>query len=132
MNDNQNTIYTLYIYILKKIKIKIKIKIRTIKKPGSGFMCRQRFQNTLPELPFNPKLVEFPFPRDRLYSYKTSQLIENTPYKVLPPDNELGTSLNLIDMKVFEEGPDNKNSKYIFKWYINIYINKFYSIIIIK
>jgi RNA polymerase II-associated factor 1 len=82
---------------------------RTIKKPGSGFMCRQRFQNTLPELPFNPKLVEFPFPRDRLYSYKTSQLIENTPYKVLPPDNELGTSLNLIDMKVFEEGPDNKN-----------------------
>jgi len=72
-------------------------------------MCRKKYQNTLPELPFNPKLVEFPFPRDRLYSYKTSQLIENTPYKILPPDNELGIPLNLIDMKVFEEGPENKN-----------------------
>jgi len=75
----------------------------------TGFICRLRFQNNLPELPFNPKLVEFPFPRDRLYSYKTSQLIENTPYKMLPPDTELGIPLNLIDMKVFEEGPENKN-----------------------
>jgi len=108
------TIPTIYLYQIKiiKINININIKFSFYRKPASGFLCRQRFQNTLPELPFNPKLVEFPFPRDRLYSYKTSQLVENTPYKMLPPDNELGIPLNLIDMKVFDEGPENRLSKY--------------------
>jgi len=37
---------------------------------------------------------------------------------MLPPDSELGIPLNLIDMKVFEEGPDNKSSKYFKYLYI--------------
>ncbi|KXS18655.1 hypothetical protein M427DRAFT_29557 [Gonapodya prolifera JEL478] len=70
--------------------------------PGHNFAFRTKYKNNPPPLPFEPKLLKYPFDRDRLHRYIPSDLADNDQLEVWPQDHELGVPLNLFTLGVFE------------------------------
>ncbi|KAI7866904.1 RNA polymerase II-associated [Spinellus fusiger] len=53
----------------------------------SDYICRVRYRNTLPPLPFPPKLLDVPSLIDRHIPYQSSALVEKTPYSLAIDQN---------------------------------------------
>ncbi|KAJ3336521.1 hypothetical protein HDU93_002660 [Gonapodya sp. JEL0774] len=70
--------------------------------PGQSFTFRTKYKNNPPPLPFEPKLLKYPFDRDRLNRYVPSELTDNDQLEVWPQDHELGLPVNLFTLGVFE------------------------------
>jgi RNA polymerase II-associated factor 1 len=63
---------------------------------ASEFLCKIRYLNTLPDLPFEPKLLDFSFDDTRFIRYQPTSLEKNfKPALHLEPDFNL--AVDLID-----------------------------------
>jgi hypothetical protein len=70
------------------------------RKYAQEYLCRVKFLNPLPDLPFDPKLIEYPLPADRFYKWSSNALIDNAPY---PLESEEEISLDLVNLGHFEQ-----------------------------
>eukprot|EP00741_Cyanophora_paradoxa_P002662 tig00000615_g2583.t1 len=69
-------------------------------KSGSEFLCRLKFKNTLPELPFDPKFRAFPFDPMRFVRYATTSLERHYKHEIhVEPD--LGIPIDLVDPSLY-------------------------------
>ncbi|KAG0424418.1 hypothetical protein HPB47_028355 [Ixodes persulcatus] len=77
---------------------------RDRKKPGerrSELVCRVKYCNTLPDIPFDPKFIAYPFEPNRFVSYKATSLERNYKHDLLT-EHDLGVTIDLIDPKTYE------------------------------
>ncbi|KAL1439490.1 hypothetical protein MTO96_010178 [Rhipicephalus appendiculatus] len=81
---------------------------RDRKKPGerrSELVCRVKYCNTLPDIPFDPKFISYPFEPNRFVSYKATSLERNYKHDLLT-EHDLGVTIDLIDPKTYEIDPN--------------------------
>ncbi|XP_064487881.1 RNA polymerase II-associated factor 1 homolog [Ornithodoros turicata] len=81
---------------------------RDRKKAGerrSELVCRVRYCNTLPDIPFDPKFISYPFEPNRFVSYKATSLERNYKHDLLT-EHDLGVTIDLIDPKTYEIDPN--------------------------
>ncbi len=64
-------------------------------------MCRVNFMNPMPDLPFAPKLVEYPIEKDRNYKYQPD--IQEKPLEMYGLEDDLGVNTDFISMGFFEQ-----------------------------
>ncbi|RUS23099.1 Paf1-domain-containing protein [Endogone sp. FLAS-F59071] len=71
------------------------------RKLGAEFLCRVRYRNNLPPLPFAPKLIATPPLTARFVKYESTSLIEKTPY-ALAVDQDLGMPIDVATVQYLE------------------------------
>ncbi|WKY12482.1 hypothetical protein Q1695_003792 [Nippostrongylus brasiliensis] len=85
-------------------------------KPGSGkhksrgpdFICKPRFRNTLPDVPFPGKFLPCPFvDLERFIDYKPTSLEMEYKYEV-QCEMDIGLNLDLIDPLTYKVNPNNE------------------------
>ncbi|KAF2903243.1 hypothetical protein ILUMI_02939 [Ignelater luminosus] len=72
-------------------------------KPGerkSELICRVKYCNTLPDIPFDLKFIAYPFESSRFIQYNPTSLERNYRYEVLT-EHDLGVSIDLINKDVY-------------------------------
>eukprot|EP01117_Protostelium_nocturnum_P003629 TRINITY_DN14912_c0_g1_i1.p1 TRINITY_DN14912_c0_g1~~TRINITY_DN14912_c0_g1_i1.p1 ORF type:complete len:365 (-),score=167.69 TRINITY_DN14912_c0_g1_i1:47-1141(-) len=71
------------------------------KKKPSEFICKLKYSNKLPEIPFEPKLLVIPFEANRFSKYIPNSLEKNFkhPFNSEP---DLGISIDLIDPNLYK------------------------------
>ncbi|XP_018496745.1 RNA polymerase II-associated factor 1 homolog [Galendromus occidentalis] len=63
-------------------------------------LCRVKYSNTLPAIPFDPKFLAFPFDNKRFLSYKSTSLETNYKHDLLT-EHDLGVTIDLIDPNTY-------------------------------
>ncbi|KAK7605345.1 hypothetical protein V9T40_007203 [Parthenolecanium corni] len=66
----------------------------------SDLVCRVKYCNNLPDIPFDPKFVKYPFESNRFIEYKPTSLERNYKYDVLT-ELDLGVDIDLITPDVY-------------------------------
>merc|ERR1719431_1728448 len=66
----------------------------------SGLICRVKYTNTLPDIPFDPKSIKYPFNRQRFIKYKPTTL-EKLCKVELHTDFDLGVNIDLINPETY-------------------------------
>ncbi|CAF0861413.1 unnamed protein product [Adineta ricciae] len=61
----------------------------------SDLVCRVRYTNVLPDLPFDPKFLRYPFSQDRFVRYKPTSLEKNYRWDLLT-EHDVGVEIDLI------------------------------------
>jgi len=88
---------------------------QTKQEKTSEFLCKLKFSNTLPDLPFDPKCLDFEFDQDRFIRYQATSLERH--YKpVLHTESDLGIKIDLIDQTKYlpgNQGETSKKTKYL-------------------
>jgi hypothetical protein len=74
------------------------------KQPQSKFICPLKFRNSLPDIPFDPKLLEYPFDPDRFVRYQPTSLEKNFKFKIFS-EPDLGITIDLIDPTAYKLDP---------------------------
>ena len=74
-------------------------------KDRSGFICRMKFRNEAPEIPFEPKFLAYPFDPTRLTRYQTTDLEKNYKFSI-HTEPDLGIHIDLIEPEQYEP-PEN-------------------------
>ncbi|KAJ3184900.1 hypothetical protein HDU85_001590 [Gaertneriomyces sp. JEL0708] len=72
------------------------------KKYGNDWAFRYQYKNDLPNLPFEPKLLKYPFSPDRHYRYKPDSISEKFEFEVCGPDIENGVPCAPLAMGFLE------------------------------
>ncbi|CAF3089143.1 unnamed protein product [Rotaria socialis] len=62
----------------------------------SDLVCRVRYTNVLPDLPFDPKFLRYPFSQDRFVRYKPTSLEKNYRWDLLT-EHDVGVEIDLIN-----------------------------------
>lgn len=73
----------------------------------SDIICRVKYSNTLPDIPFDLKFLTFPFESDRFTQYKPTSLEHNNKFEVLT-EHDLGVTIDLINRDLYQ--PDRNAS----------------------
>lgn len=66
----------------------------------SELICRVKWNNTLPDLPFDPKFITYPFETNRFIKYKQTSL-EQTFKHDLVTEHDLGVTIDLINPETY-------------------------------
>ena len=61
----------------------------------SELVCRVKYCNTLPDIPFDPKFLSYPFESSRFVAYKPTSLEKNYKYDLLT-EHDLGITVDLV------------------------------------
>ncbi|KAF6204813.1 hypothetical protein GE061_018975 [Apolygus lucorum] len=73
-------------------------------KPGaerrSELVCRVKYCNTLPDIPYDPKFITYPFDSTRFIQYNPTSLERNYKYEVLT-EHDLGVTIDLINKDMY-------------------------------
>ncbi|XP_067831256.1 RNA polymerase II-associated factor 1 homolog [Heptranchias perlo] len=64
--------------------------------PRSGVVCRVKYCNSLPDIPFDPKFVTYPFDPNRFVQYKATSLEKQHKHELLT-EPDLGVVIDLIN-----------------------------------
>ncbi|XP_052869222.1 RNA polymerase II-associated factor 1 homolog [Anopheles cruzii] len=67
----------------------------------SELICRVKYCNTLPDIPFDLKFITYPFENDRFIQYKPTSLERNYRYEVLT-EHDLGVTIDLINRDLYQ------------------------------
>jgi len=67
---------------------------------SSEFLCDLKFGNSLPGIPFEPKFLAYPFPKDRFKKYQAHSLEKSFKYSI-HPEPDLGIEIDLIDPECY-------------------------------
>ncbi|KAG1705839.1 RNA polymerase II-associated factor 1 [Nymphon striatum] len=81
---------------------------RNRKRPGdkrSDLVCRVKYCNTLPDIPFDPKFVTYPFDSNRFVHYNATSLERNYKHELLT-ENDLGIVIDLITPDAYSVNPN--------------------------
>uniref|UniRef100_A0A4P6D7S0 RNA polymerase II-associated factor 1 homolog n=1 Tax=Rhodnius prolixus TaxID=13249 RepID=A0A4P6D7S0_RHOPR len=84
-------------------------KRSSLLKPGtterrSELVCRVKYCNTLPDIPFDPKFITYPFESTRFIEYKPTSLERHYKYEVLT-EHDLGVTIDLINKDMYAADP---------------------------
>jgi len=71
------------------------------KKVKSELVCRVKYNNTLPDIPFDPKFITYPFESNRFFKYKSTTLERSFKYDLLT-EHDLGVSIDLINPDTYK------------------------------
>jgi RNA polymerase II-associated factor 1 len=66
----------------------------------SDLVCRVKYCNTLPDIPFDLKFIKYPFDPNRLIHYNPTSLEKNYKFEVLT-EHDLGVSIDLINKDIY-------------------------------
>lgn len=66
----------------------------------SELICRVKFNNNLPDFPFDPKFITYPFDSNRFVEYKPTSLEKNHKHDLLT-EHDLGVNIDLIDPDLY-------------------------------
>ena len=70
-------------------------------KKQSEFLCKVKYYNNLPDIPLEPKLLQYPFDPLRFVKYSSTSLEKN--YKhVIHTEPDVGITIDLIDTSVYK------------------------------
>ncbi|XP_031333413.1 RNA polymerase II-associated factor 1 homolog [Photinus pyralis] len=70
----------------------------------SELICRVKYCNTLPDIPFDLKFISYPFESSRFIQYNPTSLERNYRYEVLT-EHDLGVNIDLINKDVYAVEP---------------------------
>uniref|UniRef100_A0A1B0DI29 RNA polymerase II-associated factor 1 homolog n=2 Tax=Phlebotomus papatasi TaxID=29031 RepID=A0A1B0DI29_PHLPP len=70
----------------------------------SELICRVKYSNTLPDIPFDLKFITYPFENDRFIQYNPTSLERNYKYDVLT-EHDLGVTIDLINRDLYQAEP---------------------------
>jgi RNA polymerase II-associated factor 1 len=70
-------------------------------KRSEYYSCRVKYNNTLPDIPFDPKFLAYPFDMNRYVQYKPTSLEKNFKSELLT-EHDLGIPIELIDTSVYK------------------------------
>lgn len=71
----------------------------------SDLVCRVKYNNALPDIPFDPKFITYPFETDRFVKYKSTSLERNYKYDLLT-EHDLGVTIDLINPDTYSIDPN--------------------------
>jgi RNA polymerase II-associated factor 1 len=63
---------------------------------GSDLLHRVRYQNNLPDIPFDAKFIRYPFDPHRFIQFKSTSLEKNFKWDI-PTEQDLGVHIDLIN-----------------------------------
>ncbi|CAB3980556.1 RNA polymerase II-associated factor 1 homolog [Paramuricea clavata] len=69
------------------------------------FVCRVKYNNHLPDIPFDAKFIAYPFEANRFVQYKPTSLEKNYKHELLT-DVDLGVNIDLIDPDTYAVSAD--------------------------
>lgn len=69
------------------------------------FVCRVKYNNHLPDIPFDAKFVAYPFEANRFVQYKPTSLEKNYRHELLT-EVDLGVNIDLIDPGTYAIDPN--------------------------
>ncbi|KAF7488611.1 RNA polymerase II-associated factor 1 -like protein [Sarcoptes scabiei] len=64
-------------------------------------LCRVKYCNTLPDIPFDPKFIVYPFSTKRFIDYRQTTLEKNYKHDLLT-EQDLGVKIDLINPETYE------------------------------
>lgn len=67
----------------------------------SDIICRVKYSNTLPDIPFDLKFLTYPFESDRFIQYNPTSLERNYKFEVLT-EHDLGVTIDLINRDIYQ------------------------------
>ena len=70
----------------------------------SDLLCRVKWNNTLPDIPFDPKFITYPFDSDRFTKYKATSLEKEFKHDLLT-EHDLGVAIDLINPDAYGPTP---------------------------
>ncbi|KAF8774877.1 RNA polymerase II-associated factor 1 like protein [Argiope bruennichi] len=70
----------------------------------SDLVCRVKYCNTLPDIPFDPKFITYPFSSNRYVEYKPTSLERNYKHDLLT-EHDLGVTIDLINPQTYAVDP---------------------------
>uniref|UniRef100_A0A3P8P2N0 RNA polymerase II-associated factor 1 homolog n=1 Tax=Astatotilapia calliptera TaxID=8154 RepID=A0A3P8P2N0_ASTCA len=71
----------------------------------SGVVCRVKYCNTLPDIPFDPKFITYPFDQHRFVQYKATSLEKQHKHELLT-EPDLGVTIDLINPDTYRIDPN--------------------------
>ncbi|ESO12345.1 hypothetical protein HELRODRAFT_93221 [Helobdella robusta] len=75
----------------------------------SELVSRVKYNNTLPDIPFDPKSITYPFDTSRYVQYNQTSLERNYKFDLLT-EHDLGVSIDLINADAYQINPNVKIS----------------------
>lgn len=70
-------------------------------------ICRIKYQNNLPDIPFDPKSIIYPFDANRYIHYRSTTLEKNYKWDILN-EQDLGVRIDLINQDYNRQDTDAK------------------------
>ncbi|XP_048356035.1 RNA polymerase II-associated factor 1 homolog [Sphaerodactylus townsendi] len=70
----------------------------------SGVVCRVKYGNSLPDIPFDPKFITYPFDQNRFVQYKATSLEKQHKHDLLT-EPDLGVTIDLINPDTYRIDP---------------------------
>ncbi|KAM4628252.1 RNA polymerase II-associated factor 1 homolog [Polymixia lowei] len=70
----------------------------------SGVVCRVKYCNSLPDIPFDPKFITYPFDQNRFVKYKATSLEKQHKHELLT-EPDLGVTIDLINPDTYRIDP---------------------------
>eukprot|EP00697_Spironema_sp_BW2_P014713 gnl/Spiro4/5240_TR2646_c0_g1_i1.p1 gnl/Spiro4/5240_TR2646_c0_g1~~gnl/Spiro4/5240_TR2646_c0_g1_i1.p1 ORF type:complete len:380 (-),score=114.08 gnl/Spiro4/5240_TR2646_c0_g1_i1:14-1153(-) len=71
---------------------------------SKDFLCKMKFRNNLPDIPFDPKLLQYPFDPNRFVRYTPTTLEQNYQHALLT-EEDLGIHFDLTDRDAYRPPP---------------------------
>uniref|UniRef100_A0A674NB55 RNA polymerase II-associated factor 1 homolog n=1 Tax=Takifugu rubripes TaxID=31033 RepID=A0A674NB55_TAKRU len=71
----------------------------------SGVVCRVKYCNSLPDIPFDPKFITYPFDQHRFVQYKATSLEKQHKHDLLS-EPDLGVTIDLINPDTYRIDPN--------------------------
>ncbi|XP_012691657.1 RNA polymerase II-associated factor 1 homolog [Clupea harengus] len=71
----------------------------------SGVVCRVKYCNSLPDIPFDPKFITYPFDQHRFVQYKATSLEKQHKHDLLT-EPDLGVTIDLINPDTYRVDPN--------------------------
>jgi len=71
----------------------------------SGVVCRVKYCNSLPDIPFDPKFITYPFDQNRFVQYKATSLEKQHKHDLLT-EPDLGVTIDLINPDTYRIEPN--------------------------
>ncbi|TMS07522.1 RNA polymerase II-associated factor 1-like protein [Larimichthys crocea] len=71
----------------------------------SGVVCRVKYCNSLPDIPFDPKFITYPFDQNRFVQYKATSLEKQHKHELLT-EPDLGVTIDLINPDTYRIDPN--------------------------
>ncbi|XP_005987862.1 RNA polymerase II-associated factor 1 homolog [Latimeria chalumnae] len=71
----------------------------------SGVVCRVKYCNSLPDIPFDPKFITYPFDQNRFVQYKATSLEKQHRHESLT-EPDLGVTIDLINPDTYRIDPN--------------------------
>lgn len=71
----------------------------------SELVCKVKFNNTLPDIPFDPKFITYPFESHRFVQYNPTSLERSYKHELLT-EHDLGITIDLINPDTYSIDPD--------------------------